>query len=101
MEPQQVEILIRLVKFLDLDGDGLRRFVLQSMVESREFTVGSLHDVVSQRFGVSRKVVASMTGYICSRMGILRMNKESYRSPSTYAIRDEYAEIARSALSIK
>jgi hypothetical protein len=88
----------RLVKFLDLDADGLRRFVLQSIVETREFTVASLHEIVSLRFCVSRKVVASMIGYICSRLGILHVIKRSYRSPKTYVLRDEYADLARWAL---
>jgi len=99
VKPQQSEIMSRLVSFLNLDADGLRRFVLQSIVEAREFTVASLHEIVSRRFSVSKKVVASMIGYICSRLGILHVNKRSYRSPKTYLLRDEYADIARWALS--
>jgi hypothetical protein len=95
VKPQQSEIMGRLVRFLDIDSDGLRRFVLQSIVETREFTVASLHEIVSLRFCVSKKVVASMIGYICSRLGILHVIKRSYRSPKTYVLRDEYAEIAR------
>jgi len=98
VKPQQSEIMGRLVRFLDLDADGLRRFVLQSIVETREFTVASLHEIVSLRFSVSKKVVASMIGYICSRLGILHVIKRSYRSPKTYVLRDEYAELARWAL---
>ena len=85
--------------FLDLDSDGLRRIVLQSMVQSQEFTVVSLHEVVCKEVNVSRKVVASMTGYISSRLGILHVNRKSYRAPRTYAIRDEYADIARAVLA--
>jgi len=98
VKPQQLEVMGRLVRFLDLDADGLRRFVLQSIVEAREFTVASLHDIVSRRFNVSKKVVASMIGYICSRLGILHVIKRSYRSPKAYMLRDEYADIARWAL---
>ena len=85
--------------FLDLDSDGLRRIVLESMVQSQEFTVVSLHEVVCKEVNVSRKVVASMTGYISSRLGILHVNKKSYRAPRTYALRDEYADIARAVLA--
>jgi hypothetical protein len=98
VKPQQSEIMGRLVRFLDLDADGLRRFILQSIVETREFTVASLHEIVSLRFSVSKKVVASMIGYICSRLGILHVIKRSYRSPKTYVLRDEYAELAKWAL---
>ena len=98
MKPQRSEILSRLVRFLNLDNDGLRRLVLQSIVEAQEFTVASVHEIVSRRLCVSRKVVASMIGYICSRLGILHVNKKSYRAPKTYVLRDEYADIARAVL---
>ncbi len=85
--------------FLDLDSDGLRRLVLESMLQSQEFTVVSLHEEVCKEVNVSRKVVASMTGYISSRLGILHVNRKSYRAPRTYALRDEYADIARAVLA--
>ena len=99
MKSQRSEILGRMVSFLNLDPDGLRRVVLESIVEAREFTVASLHEIVSKRYCVSRKVVASMIGYICSRLGILHVNKKSYRAPKTYLLRDEYADIARAVLA--
>lgn len=99
MKPERSEILNRMVRFINLDTDGLRRFVLQSIVEARVFTVASLHRSISQRFDISRKAVASMIGYICSRLGILHINKRSYRTPRTYVLRDEYADIARSVLA--
>jgi hypothetical protein len=99
MKSQRSEILGRMVRFLNLDPDGLRRIVLESIVEAREFTVASLHEIVSKRYNVSRKVVASMIGYICSRLGILHVNKKSYRAPKTYILRDEYADIARAVLA--
>jgi hypothetical protein len=99
MITQRSEILSRLAKFVDLDSDGLRRFVLQSIMDAGEFTVSSLHETISKRFEVSRKVVASMIGYICSRLGILHVSKESYRSPKTYMFKEEYADIALSVLS--
>jgi hypothetical protein len=99
MKPQRSEILSRIVRFLNLDTDGLRRAILESIVEAQEFTVASLHESVIGRFNVSRKVVASMIGYICSRLGILHVNKKSYRAPKTYILRDEYADIARAVLA--
>ncbi|MDD1736662.1 MAG: DUF2551 domain-containing protein, partial [Methanothrix sp.] len=38
-----------MVRFLNLDTDGLRRVVLESIVEAREFTVATLHESVSKR----------------------------------------------------
>jgi hypothetical protein len=40
-----------------------------------------------------------MIGYICSRMGILHSSKTSYRSPIRYTLKDEYIEVAKSALA--
>lgn len=87
-----------MVRFLNLDSDGLRRAVLESMLEAREFTVASLHEIVSKRLEVSKKAIASMIGYICSRLGILHINKRSYRLPTSYVLRDEYADMARAVL---
>lgn len=99
MRSQRSEILNRLARFVDMDDYGLRRLILKTIVETRQFTVKSLHESVSQRFIVSRRVVASMIGYICSSLGILRVNKASYRSPKTYILRDEYADIAKFVIS--
>ena len=99
MKTQRSEVLSRLARFVDMDNHGLRKCILLTIVETRQFTVNSLHETVSQKFEVSKKVVASMIGYICSKLGILRVNKASYRSPKTYIFRDEYADIARLVLS--
>lgn len=99
MRTQRSEVLNRLARFVDMDNHGLRKCILLTIVETRQFTVNSLHETVSRKFEVSKKVVASMIGYICSRLGILRVNKVSYRSPKTYFLRDEYADIARLVLS--
>ena len=99
MRSQRSEVFSRLARFVDMDNHGLRKCILLTIVETRQFTVNSLHETVSRKFEVSKKVVASMIGYICSRLGILRVNKVSYRSPKTYFLRDEYADIARLVLS--
>jgi len=99
MKPQRSEILGRMIQFLNLDTDGLRRVVLESIVEAQEFTVASIHESVCKKIDVSKKVIASMIGYICSRLGILHVNKKSYRAPMSYVLRDEYADIARAALA--
>jgi hypothetical protein len=100
MKPERSEIFGRMVRFLDLDTDGLRRVVLELIVEAQEFTVTSIHESVCRKIDVSKKVIASMIGYICSRLGILHVNKKSYRAPMSYVLRDEYADIARAALAI-
>jgi len=98
MRPPQLEVLIRLVRFLDVDAQGLRRFVLSWIVETREFTADSLYEIVSQRFEVSKKSIASLIGYISSHLGLLHVSKRSYRSPNIYMLREEYADLARAVL---
>ncbi|MBN1322845.1 MAG: DUF2551 domain-containing protein [Methanotrichaceae archaeon] len=99
MKPSEPEIRKRLIRFLDQDQDGLRKFVIQQILEAGEITVASLHCSVKERFAVSRRVVASLIGYICSSLGLLRAHRSSYRSPIVYVLREEYAEIARYAVS--
>lgn len=98
MSSMQSEIAGRLVQFLDLDTDGRRRFVLGVILEAGEITVTSLYRAVKEQFETSRKVVASLLGYICSKLGILRAHKRSYRLPTVYILKEEYADLVRSVL---
>jgi predicted transcriptional regulator len=98
MSSMQSEIAGRLVQFLDLDTDGRRRFVLGVILEAGEITVTSLYRAVKEQFETSRKVVASLLGYICSKLGILRAHKKSYRLPTVYILKEEYADLVRSVL---
>jgi len=99
MNSLQAEIANRLVQFLDLDKDGRRRFVLEYLLDAGEITVSSLHKAIKERWdGTSRKVVASMLGYIYSKLGIIRAHKKSYRLPTVYVLRENYAYLVRSVL---
>ena len=98
MSSMQSEIASRLVQFLDLDKDGKRRFVLEVILEAGEITVSSLYKAVKERYETSRKVVASLLGYMCSKLGILRAYKKSYRFPTVYVLRDNYADLVKSVL---
>jgi predicted transcriptional regulator len=99
MSSMQSEIASRLVQFLDLDTDGRRRFVLGVILESGEITVSTLYKAVKEQFETSRKVVASLLGYICSKLGILRAHKKSYRLPTVYILKEEYTDLVRSVLN--
>ena len=99
MSSMQSEIAGRVVQFLDLDTDGRRRFVLGVILEGGEITVASLYKAVKEQFETSRKVVASLLGYICSKLGILRAHKKSYRLPTVYILKEEYTDLVRSVLN--
>lgn len=99
MKSMKSEIASRLVQFLDLDTDGRRRFVLGVILESGEITVSDLYKAVKEQFETSLKVVASLLGYICSKLGILRAHKKSYRLPTVYILKEEYSDLVRSVLN--
>ena len=43
-------------------------------------------------------MVASMVGYVHSKLGILRAHKESYKTPIVYTLKEDYVEMVKSAL---
>ena len=64
----------------------------------KRITVDLLHDALSKKFKVSHKAVASMVGYIYSKLGILHAQKQSFKTHIVYTLRDEYVDLVRSAL---
>lgn len=91
----------RLEKFIELDVDGLRSYVLSLFLNLKKSTVDELHQTITKRYDVSRSAVASMVGYIHSKLGILRSHKESYKTPTVYSLKEEYADLLKSELSSK
>ena len=91
----------RVQKFLELDGNGLRSHILFTFLKDKELTVDQLHNTISKKYELSRSAVASMVGYIHSKLGILRAYKESYKTPIVYSLKEEYADLLKTALSSK
>lgn len=91
----------RLEKFIELDVNGLRSYVLSLFLNLKKSTVDELHETISKRYDVSRSTVASMVGYIHSKLGILRSHKESYKTPTVYSLKEEYADLLKSELCSK
>lgn len=95
------KIKTRLKKFVELDVSGLRTYVLSLFLNVKQFTVDELHKTVSREFDVSRSAVASMIGYIHSKLGVLRSHKESYKTPIVYSLKEEYVDLLRNVLTAK
>lgn len=91
----------RLQKFIELDVNGLRTHILSTFLKNKEVTVDQLHTNIAKKYDISRSAVASMVGYIHSKLGILRAHKESYKTPTVYSLKEEYADMLRTALSSK
>lgn len=98
MESLRSRIKKRLERYIELDVNGIRCCVLKILLSVRKFTVDKLHRTLSRRFKVSRTAVASMVGYIHSKLGILRAHKDSYKAPIVYFIKEDYVDLIQGAL---
>ena len=99
MEALKLRIKRRLEVYLELDIDGLRKFVINILLKLKKVTVDMLHQELNKRFKISCSAVASTLGYIHSKLGILHAVKESYKTPIVYSLKEEYVELIKSALS--
>lgn len=88
----------RLEKYLELDTEGIRNYLLNIFLEIKEATVDTIHKILSKKYDVSHNMVASMVGYVHSKLGILRAHKESYKTPTVYTLREDYVELVKSVL---
>jgi predicted transcriptional regulator len=70
-------------------------------LQVQKTTIDELHQKITSKFEISRSAVASMVGYIYSKLGILRSYKESYKTPIVYSLKEEYAEMLRTELESK
>lgn len=89
----RAKINSRLEKFLEVDYSGFRRAILCIFIKVIKATIDELHEMLSIKYNVSRNTVASMVGYIHSKLGILRAHKESYKTPMVYQLREEYGDL--------
>lgn len=99
MEPLKIRIKRRLELYLELDIDGIRKLVLNLLLKLKKVTVELLYNELNKKFRVTYSAVASTLGYIHSKLGILHVFKESYKTPSVYSLKEEYVEMINSALT--
>jgi len=98
MEALRIRIKRRLEVYLELDIDGLRKFVINILLRLKKVTVDLLHRELNEKFKISYSAVASTLGYIHSKLGILHACKESYKTPIVYSLKEEYVDIIKGAL---
>lgn len=89
----------RLEQYLELDSDGIRSLLMKIFLRVKEVSIDAIHSELSKKFEVTRNAVASMVGYIHSKLGILRKNKTSYKETSTYSIKEKYVDVVKKALN--
>ncbi len=99
MEPLKIRIKRRLEVYLELDIDGIRKLILNLLLKLKKVTVDLLFKEINKKFRVSYSAVASTLGYIHSKLGILHVFKESYKTPTVYSLKEEYVDVITSALT--
>jgi hypothetical protein len=98
MEALKLRIKRRLEVYLELDIDGIRRFIIKILLKLRKVTVDLLYRELNKKFRVSLSAVASTLGYIHSKLGILHVIKKSYKTPTVYLLKEEYVDLIKSVL---
>ncbi|WP_406657370.1 DUF2551 domain-containing protein [Methanolobus sp. ZRKC2] len=101
MDSIRSKIKRRLQRFIELDVNGLRSFILSKFLDTKEITVDELHTSITKKYDISRSAIASMVGYIYSKIGVLRSHKESYKTPIVYSLKEEYVDLIKKALESK
>lgn len=99
MESFKLRIKRRLEMYLELDIDGIRKFIIDILLKLKRVTVDLLYRELNRKFKISYSAVASTLGYIHSKLGILHAYKESYKTPIVYSLKEEYVDIVKSVLT--
>ena len=99
MDSLKVRIKRRLEIYLELDIDGIRKFIIDILLRLKKVTVDQLFNELNKKFKISFSAVASTLGYIHSKLGILHAYKESYKTPIVYSLKEEYMDIMENALN--
>jgi len=71
------------------------------LLRLKKVTVDTLYNELNKKFKISYSAVASTLGCIHSKLGILHVYKESYKTPTVYTLKEEYVEIIKNALNKK
>jgi hypothetical protein len=92
--PQEIKKVIetRLKSYLSRDKTGIRRELLRLFVRIKSMTVAELVAELQKQYTVTFHKIASMVGIIASRIGILRVTRNS-DGVSAYELREKYIDI--------
>ncbi len=89
----------RMEKYLELDKDGVRHAIMRIILRVRTITSEKLHKLLQKNnYNISLKSVAAMLGTIASKLGILRIHKDTYKSTIVYTLKEEYAGLINTCL---
>mgnify|MGYP000164868390 CR=1 FL=1 len=89
----------RLEKFIELDANGVCSNMLYVFLKVKKATVDTIYETLVKKRDISRSALASMVGYIHSKLGVLRAHKESYKTPIVYSLKEDYVDMIKAALN--
>jgi len=88
-----------LEKFIELDANEVSSNILYVFLKVKKATVDTIYETLDKKRDISRSAVASMVGYIHSKLGVLRAHKKSYKTPIVYSLKEEYGDMIKAALN--
>lgn len=88
----------RLKTYLERDGSGVRRAVLELFLQKHIFTTEEVYLRLKESgYTVSYRGVSAMVGLMNTRLGIFRIDVTKNRN--VYSLKDSYEGVVRSLLS--
>ena len=88
----------RLKNYLERDGLGVRRAVLELFLEKHIFTTEEVYQHLKDcGHDVSYRGVSAMVGLMNTRLGIFRIDVT--KNHNIYSLKDSYKDVVRSLLS--
>jgi len=88
----------RLKTYLERDGQGVRRAVLELFLEKHIFTTEEVYQHLRDGgYEVSYRGVSAMVGLMNTRLGIFRIDVT--KNHNVYSLKDSYEDVVRSLLT--
>lgn len=88
----------RLKNYLERDGLGVRRAVLELFLKKHIFTTEEVYQQLKDSgYEVSYRGVSAMVGLMNTRLGIFRIDVT--KNHNVYSLKDSYKEVVRSLLT--
>jgi len=88
----------RLKNYLERDGQGVRRAVLELFLEKHIFTTEEIYQHLRDGgYDVSYRGVSAMVGLMNTRLGIFSIDVT--KNHNVYSLKDSYKDVVRSLLT--
>ncbi len=98
IELNDINVEDRLKNYLERDGLGVRRAVLELFLKKHIFTTEEVYQQLKDSgYEVSYRGVSAMVGLMNTRLGIFRIDVT--KNHNVYSLKDSYKEVVQSLLS--